>query len=375
MISFVWSSRYPFLAGAGGSENYTAGQVRELMRRGIDCRIVTIGFGKDDGREQFPDIEFMDLESADDLADLDDVIVFVTYPLAVETKYQPYVILHCPPMASGEDDPLFDYPAMAGKRILTPSKFSARLWAKKLKRSPLGMQAVYPFAEPVFGQVERPRHDDDKTRILFAGRLVADKGIYTLLSALHLNGLLEKDYELTATTAGAHTDDGRIIRAMLESHPKVTVVPAKRSPQAMAELMAQHDIVVVPSTNIFWKEAFGITSVEAQHAGCRVVASRAGGLPETDCGGLIAVTADNPQALSKGILRAVARGPLSEAERAKAINKFTVQQSVDQLLRVLNRQPRRVLPRVGLNRRLGELSPQLSLLQDQLKQPAASPRR
>src|SRR3982750_1342834 len=107
MISFVWSAKNPFLVGRGGSENYTAGQIRELMRRGIPARIITIGFGEDDGRDDFPDITFTALKSKEELAQLDDTLVFVTYPLNVKTKKPSYVILHCAPTTRGEVDPLY----------------------------------------------------------------------------------------------------------------------------------------------------------------------------------------------------------------------------------------------------------------------------
>lgn len=56
MISFVWPPGEPMLAGTGGSETYTAGHVRELLRRGIDAQVVTVGHGKKDGRQDFKDI-------------------------------------------------------------------------------------------------------------------------------------------------------------------------------------------------------------------------------------------------------------------------------------------------------------------------------
>src|SRR5690606_17314816 len=56
VISFVWSPGIPLPAGTGGSENYTVGQVRELNRRGVDARVVTIGLGTADGRAEFDDI-------------------------------------------------------------------------------------------------------------------------------------------------------------------------------------------------------------------------------------------------------------------------------------------------------------------------------
>ncbi len=61
--------------------------------------------------------------------------------------------------------------------------------------------------------------------------------------------------------------------------PACRVVPARQTPAAMATLMADHDIVVMPSTSQYWHETFGIVSIEAQHTGCRVVASDDGGIP------------------------------------------------------------------------------------------------
>lgn len=335
MISFVWSSKYPFVAGSGGSESYTAGQIRELRRQGIVARIITVGFGEDDGRKDYPDIPFLAVDSKEELAELDDTLIFVTYPLAVKTKRQSYVILHCPPKLGGQYDPLFDRKGLVGKQPIAPSKFAAKLWKKELKQRMTPIPTAYPFAEASFGSVQRPSYKDAKTRVLFAGRLIPDKGIYTLLAALHMPNMRELDYELTVTAAGSHTEDGQIISRMLQAHPNLSLVPARPTPPEMAQLMARADIVVIPSTGIFWKEIFGMVSVEAQHAGCRVVASNDGGLPETNCGGLTLVKPDDPQALARGIVRAAQLGPLTQAERAWAATQFTVQQSVKSLLGII----------------------------------------
>ena len=110
-----------------------------------------------------------------------------------------------------------------------------------------------------------------------------------------------------------------------------------KTPSTMAALMALHDVVVMPSNSQYWHETFGIVSVEAQHSGCRVVASDDGGLPETDCGGVMLVSPDNAEALAWGIRAAAASGPLSPATRHDAGARFTVGQSVDALLNVFAR--------------------------------------
>jgi glycosyltransferase involved in cell wall biosynthesis len=117
--------------------------------------------------------------------------------------------------------------------------------------------------------------------------------------------------------------------------------------------MARHDIVVMPSNSQYWHETFGIVSIEAQHSGCRVVASDDGGLPETDCGGMVLVSPDNAEALAWGIREAADSGPLSLATRQDAGVQFTVGQSVDTLLDVLIR-PQPIPPAI-IVRQLEEL--------------------
>ena len=336
MLSFVWMSNYPFLAGTGGSENYTAGHVRELARRGIRSRIITIGLGKNDGRDQFPDIEFFDVPSPEHLSKLDDTLVFVIYPHNVKTKRQSYVILHCPLSLCDSKDSYFSRADINGKKLITPSKFAAQLWGDYFEKPTGSIPVAYPFAENCFGEVKRRRRNSNAPlKVLFAGRLTPDKGIYTLLAALHMECLREHNLTFSATSACAHTDEGKVIHALLQAHPHITLLPSRRSPEDMAQLLAEHDIVVMPTTQKFWHEAFGILSVEAQHAGCRVVASHAGGLPETDCGSLITVEPDDPLALARGICHAASLGPVTAAERATARTKFTVRESVDSLLHIL----------------------------------------
>lgn len=359
MISFVWSARYPFLAGAGGSENYTAGHMRELMRRGIPTRLITIGHGLNDGREDFPDLQFLAITDKKELEALDDTVIFVTYPLDVRTKHQSYAILHCPPPSYARNDSQYNLKAFSGKRLITTSRFSAGLWRRYLKGKTGRIHTVYPFASPAFAAVDRPsRNSDAPAKILFAGRLTPDKGIFTLMSSLHMDALKGADYELTVTASGAHTEEGKVVYELVKAHPWINVVPAQKTAEDMASLMAVHDTVVMPSTDIYWQEMFGIVSVEAQHAGCRVIASRSGGLPETNVGGLMLIQPDNPKALAGGMNRAIKLGPLTARERAKAARQFTLEASVDSLLEVINYEGIRS-KRPAFGGRSRELLPQL----------------
>jgi D-inositol-3-phosphate glycosyltransferase len=335
MINFIWSPGNRLPAGTGGSENYTVGQVRELTRRGMAAQVITIGLGKDDGRIEFGDIPFKALASLEDIAELTGTVIFVNEPHVVETSEMAFIILHNPPPLR-EKWRAFATIGTAERGLIATSKYAASLWAEYLPISRDAIQVAYPFAEPCFALETRVPNGEDTMRVLFAGRLSPEKGIYTLLEMLHVDTIVEnRQLTFTVTTAGSDKPQGQIIETLVNSHPNIQVIGARKTPKAMAGLMAAHDIVVMPSNSQYWHETFGIVSVEAQHSGCWVVASDDGGLPETDCGGLILVKPDDPEALANGIGQALAMGPRSQRERSESSLLFTVGQSVDNLLDVL----------------------------------------
>lgn len=334
-IYFVWNPHQPLPAGTGGTENYTIGHVRELNRRGINAHIVTIGVGTTDGRDEFADIPFLSLASVADVGGLDGVVIFVAEFPVVMTQRPAYQMLHVPPPA-GDADRVRIAATMQDRSLIATSRFAAGLWAEFLDVDVDTVSIVYPYAELCFSAEVRPPADDAEVRILYAGRLSPEKGIYTLLAMLDLVPAgRDQVFTCTVTTAGADKPHGRNIQRVIEAHPSVRVVPRRTTPRAMATLMAQHDIIVMPSNSQYWHETFGIVSIEAQHSGCRVVASDDGGLPETDCGSITLVAPDNPAALARGIREATALGAVDELVRLDAAARFTVDHSVDGLIDVL----------------------------------------
>ena len=202
------------------------------------------------------------------------------------------------------------------------------------------------------------------TRILYAGRLSPEKGVYTLLSMLHVDLIADdKNLRFTLTRAGSDKPQGRVIEQLLAAHPGIALTDARTTPESMSVLMAEHDIVLMPSNSQYWHETFGIVSIEAQHAGCRVVASDDGGLPETDCGALTLVEPDNAEALAWGFREAIAAGTMSASDRRSAASRFTVVQSVDALLEILSRHGHR--PAAQIERELEAL----------IRLPSTTPRR
>lgn len=334
MISFVWPPGTRLPAGTGGSENYTVGQVRELIRRGIPSQVVTVGLGKKDGRNEFIDIPFLSLNRTAQISNLDGIVVFVNEAAEIVTKEPAFVIMHIPP--PGKDQLPAIEATIRGRTLIATSKYASKLWSDYTGRAPSDVHIAYPFAEPCFATQVRLAHPQEKTRVLFAGRLSAQKGIYTLLEMLHMSNIRDNtDLVFSVTTAGSDKPEGKIIKLLVDAHPNLAVIPARKTPAAMAQLMSEQDIVIMPSNSQYWHETFGIVSVEAQHSGLRVVASNDGGLPETNCGGVLLVHPDDPEALAQGIIDAIAMGPLSHDIRKQAANLFTVEQSVDNLLQVL----------------------------------------
>jgi D-inositol-3-phosphate glycosyltransferase len=298
---------------------------------------VTIGLGAGDGRADFADIPFLSVATLAEVSEFDGTVIFVNESHGIQTRHPAFLILHNPPPIR-ERQRSFAVEGTRERALIVTSRYAATLWSRYLDVDVATISVVYPFAEPGFAAQPRAGREAGKTRVLFAGRLSPEKGIYTLLEMLHID-IIEQDPALTftATTAGADKPQGRIIERLLGAHPAISVVPNCKTPASMAALMARHDIVVMPSNSQYWHETFGIVSIEAQHSGCRVVASNDGGLPETDCGGVVLVTPDDAEALAWGIREAVDSGPLTQGARHDAGALFTVRQSVDGLLSVLAR--------------------------------------
>ncbi len=329
MISFVWAAGTPMLAGTGGSETYTSGHARELIRRGIKTQIVMVGNYKKEGRHDFSDIPFLNLEKPEDIRKIPGMIVFVNKPYFVVTKKKSAVILHCATPDVNEKQEYID--GVKDKIIIATSIYSGQQWALYLGIPYSHIHIVLPFADPIFGTGKRSK-GVKKSRIVFAGRLHPDKGVYTLLETMHKLEHHKNTQSVTIVAAGMHTETGVTIHRMLNNYPYAQLISAQKTVESMARVLSSNDILLMPSV---FAEPFGMLSVEAQHTGCRVVASNIGGLPETNCGLLTLVEPRNPDALIRGINQAVALGSATKKEREIAKSYFTLKSSVDSLLQVL----------------------------------------
>lgn len=121
----------------------------------------------------------------------------------------------------------------------------------------------------------RPEISRNK-QLVFLGRLVSDKGADLLLDALAY--LKKGGLQPTLTIIGQGTEETRLRQQLedLNLVSQVNFVGVKQN-QALAELLNEHQILVVPSR---WQEPFGIVALEGIACGCVVVGSEQGGLKD-----------------------------------------------------------------------------------------------
>jgi D-inositol-3-phosphate glycosyltransferase len=329
MISFVWPSREPMLAGTGGSETFTAGQVRELVRRGIDVQVVIIGQAIKQTRKDFPDLPLLGLSDESGISELPGTVVFINQAYDVPTRNKAVIILHC--VVPSKVEQHLRKKDTLGKVIIATSVYNAQQWALYLNIPSSAISVVMPFADPVYGDTPRSKASR-KVRVLYAGRLHPEKGIYTILEMMHQYEMDILGVNMSIVMAGQHVKEGQVITRMLKGYKSAKLLEARKTVVSMAELLSKTDILLMPSV---FAEPFGMLSVEAQHSGCRVIASSLGGLPETNCGLLSLVEERNPQALITAIGEAIALGLSTTKERRLAVNQFTLRKSVDSLLKYL----------------------------------------
>lgn len=131
-----------------------------------------------------------------------------------------------------------------------------------------------PFDAPIFhsGSTTEERPND----LIFVGRLVSEKGLDVLLDALQQLQAQELFPGLTIVGAGPELTPTQEKVRQLQLEAQVIFAGAKRGTDLAATLRT-HKILVVPSR---YEEPFGVVALEGIAAGCAVIGSRGGGLPE-----------------------------------------------------------------------------------------------
>ena len=154
--------------------------------------------------------------------------------------------------------------------------------------------------------------------ILFAGRVVADKGadIFVQACARVLPDLPGWRAEMIGADRfspdSPETDFTRAVRP--QAAAAGIAMLGYRTHAEVLTAMARAAIVVVPSR---WPEPFGLVALEAMAAGAAVLVSPRGGLVEFTNGAAVTIDPDDPDAIA-ATLREVARDPARRAALAAA---------------------------------------------------------
>ncbi len=138
--------------------------------------------------------------------------------------------------------------------------------------------------------------------VLFAGRLVPEKGAHVFLEAMWLlraRGVRVMGRLLGATGFGSTNRATAYSRSLLRDAPANVQFGGYRAAGALAEEFRQAEIFCSPS---IWEEPFGLVNVEAMASGLPVVSTRGGGVPEIFAeGGAVLVARDSATELAAAL--------------------------------------------------------------------------
>lgn len=268
-----------FAPSVGGIETVGRLLAAEFVRAGHEVRVATRTRGETEHswpilRDPGPG-RLLQLTRWADLAFHNNISLRFAWPLLVMRK--PWVIAHHTWIARAD-----------GTRALPERlKFSLLRRAGNVAVSqaiagvlPVSASVIpNPYdAEVFYRRKEIPKDHE----LVFAGRLVSDKGVDTLLKALAI--LSERGPRPLLTIAGNGPE-----RSVLEGMARELGLRAQvrfagvHTPVELALLLNRHRVLIVPSR---WNEPFGLTALEGIACGCEVIASSGGGLPSAagECG-------------------------------------------------------------------------------------------
>lgn len=162
--------------------------------------------------------------------------------------------------------------------------------------------------------------------ICFVGRLVVEKGLWTLLDAFRR---LDERFSLVICGEGKLRDT---IEAYCKNHDlqaRVTILGLVGTDKVV-ETLHRSDVLVCPSiSTVGWREQFGLAVVEAMSAGLPVVVSNSGALPEVVGNAGLVFPEGNSDALFEILRRLIDDNVLREALSSGGRARFAANFSID----------------------------------------------
>jgi glycogen synthase len=187
------------------------------------------------------------------------------------------------------------------------------------------------YQDNIFCELPKIERDRD---LVFLGRLVSDKGINLLISALAQ--LKSRGLTPNLTIIGSGPEETNLCQQAKELgvFDQVNFVGVKLD-QTLAELLNTHKIMVVPS---LWEEPFGIVALEGIACGCVIVGSVGGGLKDAIGGCGVTFPNGNVDLLTNALYDLLLHSEQLEAYRQNSpshLARHTSKAVADEYLKVL----------------------------------------
>lgn len=199
-------------------------------------------------------------------------------------------------------------------RVVAVSRFLAALWGDDAVVLPncIDLTALPPPAP----STSRAR------KVLFAGRVVADKGADVFVDAWARAGAALPGWGAEIIGADRFGEDSPETPFLAALRPRAAsagiVMTGYRTRNAVLAAMAEAAIVVVPSR---WEEPFGLVALEAMASGAALVTTRSGGLPEIAGEAALYVQPGDAALLADAILALARDAGLRDALAARGLER------------------------------------------------------
>lgn len=227
--------------------------------------------------------------------------------------------------------------ALAFEHVLCVSEFVQNYLVEHAGIPFANTQVVHNGVELAAFPLRDLRFTGDTVRLLYAGRLVEDKGVHTAIEAFAIVRQRRPDLPLTLSVVGSGAPGYEArLHELVDIHHLTDVVHFRRQVprEEMPQILSQHDILLLPS---LWPEPLARITQEAMACGLVVIGTTTGGTPEILEDGKTGLTypAGDAVALSRQIELAgsdrALRIRLALAGRHRVETKYDFERMVDEI--------------------------------------------